>query len=412
MPAISIFSKFKSFTLILTIITLSFFTIGGCNDSNNGGGDSNPDPDVGASECEVLSDPCTSVSEQPPGDPTHIRCILKDTTCVFNIDNYLTQIQANGFNVDENSILWMGAWGGPGGLANNDGGLGGIAGYAQVTSTVSDLKNTFNETGDIFYFLAESGTNGPNHCGGGGGASTIVTLEDLSLNPSSDPDSSSMLMTAGGGGGGSGGRISGCITPEGINGAPGGVAISGENSDKTDVGVGCQDEAFGCGSTTCGDCVGSMGGAFVAQGGSAITSCSAGSACGGERTCCITNQTEPTNGIQGFGGKGGRGGQGVNCTQTGNAGFTNVTGFSFEAGRGGDAGGGDAACISGGGGGGGGVGGGGSGGHGNESQTAQSGAGGGSFAVESTQTTTTAPTSRPSNACGSGGCLIINIIEN
>lgn len=408
----SILSKMRSFTLIIALITISLFTVGGCNDDNNGNGLGG---ELDTSQCEVLPDPCSTVSEITTENATYAECIIKDTTCVFNIDNFLTQIKNNGFNVTENSSLWIGAWGGAGGLAKNDGGNGGAAGYAQFTSTVSDIKNTFNETGDIFYFLGENGGDGPNHCGGGGGASTILSIEDLSLSPSTDPDSGSIVMIAGGGGGASGGRIPGCITPTGFDGAPGGIAISGDSEDKTDQGTGCQNVDFNdCGSTTCGDCIGSEGGPFVAEGGSGNTSCTAGTACGGQLTCCAKNQTEPSNGNDGFGGKGGKGGKGVNCTQTGNAGFKNVTGFSFDAGQGGDAGGGDAACVNGGGGGGGGVGGGGSGGHGNDDTSAQSGGGGGSFSLQSNQSSSTVPSSRPDNACGSdaGGCLVINIIED
>jgi len=408
----------KNIVVAFTVLFfVAIFAIGGCNDDNNGngngGGVGDPGPDTSA--CEVLSDPCSTVSKQPVSDPTYIECILDDTTCVVNIDNYITQIKNNGYNVSNDSVLWIGAYGGAGAASEGHGGGSIPGGYAQTTTSVADLKSANSGSAELFYFIAEDGPTGPDHCGGGGGAASIVTFEDLTLNPSSDPDSASVLLIGGGSGGASASRASGCVNGDGFEGGFGGIAVADTSGNSDNAGTGCQDSGFGCGSTSCGECIGSMGGSFIPQGGDVNTDCTDGTGCGGDRTCCLTKQTEPQNGDQGFGGRGGRGGQGVNCTQTGNAGFINASGFSFDAGKGGDGGGGDAACIAGGGGGGGGYGGGGAGGHGNDNTVAQPGAGGGSFAIKSTQSSDVAPTNglnAPSSPCLHQGCIVINIVED
>ena len=387
----------KSFLTFFALFFIAVLAIGGCSDGGNGGVNGSD-----TSACTVLSEPCSIVTEFLNVSPPYVECVVSDTTCAVNLENVISQVKARNINVSDSSILWMGAWGGDGGSAAENGGPNTNGGYAQSTSSVLDIKNRNNEQSSIiYYFLGAPGGNAPGHCGGGGGASTIVTFEDLTLNPSSNPTQSLVQMIAGGGGGSSGGTIKGCSTPRGTEGGNGGVAIAGTGSNVSNAGDGCNNEN-NCASGSCSSnlCT------FIAEGGGTNGDSS------GTRACCVNKQTRPTDGTSGLGGLGGKGGKGTKCTAVGGRSFRNANFLSFTAGSGGDGGGGDNACTSGGGGGGGGYGGGGAGGLGNNDHESQSGGGGGSFSVMSTQSTSIAPSSRPQNPCGTSGCLTISVIED
>lgn len=192
---------------VFALFFVSIFTVGGCNDSNNGGGVNGSD----TSACTVLSEPCGFISVTGG----IVECILSDATCVVDLNNLIGVLQSQNFNVSDSSILYMGAWGGDGGSAAENGGGSSAGGYTQTTTTVSDIANLNNGSNLLYYFLGEPGGNAPGHCGGRGGASTIVTFEDLTLNPVAEPTLDLLYMIAGGGGGAGGGTIKGCINIDG-----------------------------------------------------------------------------------------------------------------------------------------------------------------------------------------------------
>ena len=356
---------------------ISFFSVGSCNNDKGGGGDT-----PGTSTCTPMSTPCRSVFLN--NEMTVASCILFSDTCGVDLMDVVTQV---GHDVTANTTMWIGAWGGNGGNVDKAK-AGGTGGYAQTTTSVSKLMSMNNGSSEIFYYLADAGAGGGNHCGAGGGSATIVTFEDLTLNPSENPTDSSppVLLVAGGAGGGSGGNGDSCglgfCSVSDHDGSDGGTAIADEGGDKTAAG----------GANSCPDTGGNNG-----TGGPACTSA------GGD--------TPPGGGQDGFGGRGGSGGDGQNCTGPGTVGWTNTgaADLTFTNGEGGSGGGGTSCCDAGGGGGGGGDGGGGGGGHGNASFASFGGAGGGSFAIKSELSTGLAPTNFVGNACGtSSGCVEIN----
>lgn len=405
MPEISIFSNFKSFTLVLTIITLSFFTIGGCNDNSGGGGGSGGGLGETETGCTAVSPSCSMQSN------TTVRCIVSDSDCAVDLMTVIDEASTTASKtISTSTTTWIEAWGGEGGSVE-DRGQSGSRGYAQTTTTIGDLINTNNGSSIIYYFLGRNGNGGDKKgCGGSGGASTIVTFEDLLLNPSSDPTGSLVLLIAGGGGGGSSSNAAGfCTGPESWDGARGGDAIADESGDIIARGGGCNESSKGCGSSSCGECIAKDGGDGQAQGGGRPTSGSGETTGdqGGEKQSCVCGDTEAGAGAAGYGGISGKGGQAPECDSTDAVAFRNAS-LSFSAGKGGGAGGGTKSCVAGGGGGGGGIGGGGGGGHGNSDHSAIGGAGGGSFAIQSSQSSTSAPTSKPDNPCGSTGCMTIS----
>ena len=156
-------------------------------------------------------------------------CILFSDTCGVDLMDVVTQV---GNDVTANTTMWIGAWGGNGGNVDKAK-AGGAGGYAQTTTSVSKLMAMNNGSSEIFYFLADAGAGGGNHCGAGGGSATIVTFEDLTLNPSENPTDSSppILLVAGGAGGGGGGGGHGNASFASFGGAGGGsFAIKSELS--------------------------------------------------------------------------------------------------------------------------------------------------------------------------------------
>lgn len=403
---IDLFLRRRKLFSFIVLFLIAMFTIGGCNDNNNGGNDS----DLDTSQCSKMTNPCSSVTSAQVDDDTIIECVLSDMSCVFDLNDALTHLQGLGFNLNDTSIIWIGAWGGDGGGADENGGDGSLGGYAQTVTSIKDIMDQSNDQTVLYYFLGDPGATAPGHCGGGGGAATIVTFEDLTLNPTAAPALDPMFMIGGGGGGASGGTIKGCTTADGTTGGEGGVLFPPIDMGVLyfEAGSGCNGSFQGCGTSSCGgSCAGNQGGGvFIAEGGAVGMG-----ATGGQRMCCVDNQTGSTNGAGGLGGLGGQGGQGHNCSRPAPAGFRNAA-LEFGAGQGGTGGGGTNNCTNGGGGGGGGFGGGGGGGHGGNSQKSQAGGGGGSAAFNATQTLNIAPTTRPRNPCGTSGCLSITFLEN
>jgi hypothetical protein len=394
---INIFKKQYFVHNVFAVIFISIFAIGGCNDNNSSNGDGGLG-ETESSTCTVGTPACTSIKVENDGT---LGCIVNTTPCALDLQTVISEVSTNS-TVTTDTIMWIEVWGAKGADVDKAGN-GGAGGYAQTTTTVGELISKNNNTSIIYYFLGFSYPQAPDHCGGAGGASTMVTFENLLLNPTSDPTESLVQLIAGGGGGASAGNGEfGCFSGGGFNGANGAVAIAGTNGNATSAGDGCNNDGGpGC-SSACGQCSGSNPPSFLPEGGGV-----GGTAAGGTATACVCGDTDPTKGRDGYGGRGGKGGVGQSCTSELGASFVNAGQLFFSAGRGGGGGGGTSQCDAGGGGGGGGFGGGGAGGHGNSNFSASSGAGGGSFAIQSTKSSNLAPTSKPNNPCGALGCMKI-----
>jgi hypothetical protein len=364
------------------------FILGGCGgsdgggDSNNTNADSQPDtstdPTLAADACNNIDQPCSVVNSSDG----IVRCRLDNTVCGVNLDDVVAQV---GNGVSEDTPMWIQAWGGRGGNSYKacDGGRGG---YAQTTTTVSDIK-AYTGSAQLFYYVATGGKDGGDHCGSAGGSATIVTLQDLLPLDGEGPSLASppTLLVAGGGGGGSAGNDADLICAVNCtgNGGNGGVAIASVTANGTGKG-GTASSGFPMG--------GHLG-------------------IGGDSYTIVSESNNATNGTAAFGGRGGAGGDGQKCDGPGrptwiNTGSTTLTMSSGEGGKGSSN---TKTCDAGGGGGGGGWGGGGGGGHGNDSGPSVAGGGGGSFAIMSAQSSPSAPTRRPGNPCSntSNGCVQI-----
>ena len=377
------YSKFIGIVLLIGFIAIG--AVGGCSDNNGGDGGGEPvtpPTPPGTSSCIPESSPCAEVSVN--SDKTIASCFLSRNTCAVDLMDVITQV---GNGVTANTPLWITAKGGAGGKANR-GSAGGLGSFAMTTTNVSKLMSMNNNSSILYYFVGAVGNDGDDHCGGGGGASTIVTFEDLTLNPTANPTQSAppLLLVGGGGGGGSAGNGDACgfgACQGGHNPGCHGVnlyIISDESGNANGPGL-LEGYCGGCaegGNVTKGDFDGGRG--CESAGGGVV----------------------PESGWSGIGGIGGAGGKGQGCNGPSRVGWSNtgsVT-LSFTNGAGGNGGGAGDCCDSGGGGGGGGAGGGGGGGHGNGDTESISGGAGGSFAIKSEISTTIEPPQYgPENTC-------------
>ena len=310
-------------------------------------------------------------------------CTLGSGGRAVNLPAVINAINGAGGDVDDNTVLYIQAWGGDGDKGNtNNGSDGGDGGYAQTTTTTGAIAATYGVT-ELYYFLGYNGSGGYN-AGGDGGTATMVTTNDLATEPASITDT--LLIAAGTGGGGAGrGALScdpnifGGFYTKYVYGALGGD--DGAAISPLDV------EALAAGATG-GERMGVNLSGLGALGNAAGT----GGGVNGHDSSLSQPATVGGNGIAPIGGIGG------NHTdpppQTGFANSTTVV--SNAGGRGGD--GQDDAGGGGGGGGYGGGGGGGGGGYGGGG-----GGGGASLAVASTATCSAAPASKPANPNGSQG---------
>jgi hypothetical protein len=331
------------------------------------------------SACLSATPACQNIATTNNG--AAVECVLSGSTCGVDL-GLLVQGLSSLYGVSATTPMWIQAWGGGGGYSKG-GGRGSAGGYAQTTTSVADFTATFGSS-MLFYFIGADGHGAPQTCGAAGGSATIVTAEDLSLNPGQNPTDDDVLLIAGASGGGAGyapyGEYAG-------NGGRGGVAIASLTGNGQ--GHGASTNAIYCSQLQGGD--DGNGGAGCADAG------------GG---------TPPANGVGGHGGLGVVGGNGVNCIYaiTTPTQFLNVARtFSFTAGSGGT--GGSRNGCAGGGGGGGGFGGGGGGGYGGDCNAVGAGGGGGaSYARKSTQVSAIAPTSEPTEDCPDNstiGCVQI-----
>lgn len=368
---------------IITLVLISFISIGGCNDNNNGDSEGGG---LGATEtsCTAISSPCdiTSIND----NNKRFECTsLSNGACAVDLEDVVAQVDPDSTKVNNNTIMWIEAWGGKGG-SSDKGADGGNSGYAVTTTTIDGIKNKNSGSSTIYYFLGTPGVDGPERCAGGGGVATIVTTEDLVLNPDSNPtqEAPPILLVAGGSGSGAAAnKVGFCLTSTSFNGGDGGIAIA----STSEAGQG----AGGSSSNKAGESFGT-GGNQDGKG-----SAGTGSASSSE------------DGTSGYGGRGGVGGSGSDCGGRAANNFSNTpVELTMTTGKGGNGGSADGSCAAGGGAGGGGYGGGGGGNHGNESIAEVGGAGGGSFAIKSTHSSDKSPTTRQTNPCGAdNGCVRI-----
>ena len=380
------FSSIKSLSFIFILFFLAFLTIGGCSENNGGGidgvGDPPPAPQAG---CSTIPNPCTSTNENEEG--TIVQCTtLNSSACAVDLEDVLKQVDPNGTELTGDSAMWIELWGSRGGHSDK-GVFGGASGYAITTTTVNDIKAINNGSSEIYYFLGSQGIDAAERCGGGGGVGSIVTTEDLALNPTSEPTQTTppVLLAAGSGGGGAASnRVGACLTSADGNSGSGGIAIATTGADGQGAGTDSTNNITPLAGGGNKDGMGKGGNDDPGSGGG-------------------------TSGSDGFGGLGGVGGTGPGgCLGPGANNFINTpVQLSFKSGRGGNGGGKRGSCAAGGGAGGGGYGGGGGGKNGDELTIISSGGGGGSFAIQSTKSSTLAPTTFQPNPCGGIGCARI-----
>lgn len=390
-----------SFLMILRstfiLVLISFLSIGGCNENNGGGSGNGDGVDAPApapqTMCATASPPC-GVTQTANNT---IECgPLPGSNCAVDLEEVISHVNASvGSALTNDTVLWIEAWGGAGGQAAMGGTGGAEGGYAITTTSVNGIKAKNGGSSTIYYFYGTPGLDPDERCGAGGGVATIVTTEDLAMNPASNPTQSAppiLLVAGGGGGGAAGNQVGSCLTKSGIFPGNGGEAFATMQADGQGAGVVSTDgsdgiigDPFAIGGNTNG-----MGKGGMSFGGSS---------------------QNPTSGADGFGGLGGIGGKGPGCVATGANNFSNTpVQLGMTAGSGGNGGGATGSCAAGGGGGGGGYGGGGGGGAGNEFAGIIAGAGGGSFAIQSTQFSRRVPTTKQSTPCVNSvgnGCVRI-----
>jgi len=303
-------------------------------------------------------------------------CKVSTTLSAIDLAAIAAQINDMGVTVDEDTVIWIQAWGAHGASGNEgNGGAGGLGGYAQTVTTIGNFLSDFGVT-EIYYYLGK-----PGGTGGNGGAATLVATADLTAN---DPSIAETVLVAGGGGGGGAGRgpkDGVCSVYNDVLGGEGGIggvaiasmdyfglAAGGRGGSRRN---GVQHSGFGGG--------GALDGAGGAGDGGTSTS-------GG-------------TGFAGLGGLGG--GQSGSAIGFVNQGTTKITTGGGTGGYPGD----DA--PGGGGGGGYGAGGGGSEGEGTTTCVSGGGGGGGSLAVQNDVLCGGAPASAPANPNGNDGFVQI-----
>jgi hypothetical protein len=129
-------------------------------------------------------------------------CTLDPASRAIGLDAVIDAINGIGSNIDNNTTLYIEAWGGNGGAGNtSNGSRGGNGAYAQTTTTTNAIATTYGTT-ELYYFLGLNGTGAAN-AGGDGGTATMVTTNDLATEQANIADT---LLIAGGGAGGGAGR--------------------------------------------------------------------------------------------------------------------------------------------------------------------------------------------------------------
>jgi hypothetical protein len=179
----------------------------------NSGQGTGTDPNAGADEfmhvSAVVSLPCdiflSSILQSEV-----VQCTFPETRDPLSLTQFLddlnTAISGLGFEITDDSRIWIEALGGRGGKGANGtagGGLRGNKGYARTATTIGHIFDNLLADGDSLYILI--GERGQRKAGDGatGGASTVVIGQDiLDVGDELDPVGELVLLIAGGGGGG------------------------------------------------------------------------------------------------------------------------------------------------------------------------------------------------------------------
>ncbi len=157
-------------------------------------------------------------------------CTVKVVADQFTLDltdDLLTVAQEINSAIDEDTVLWIQAYGGRGGNATgSDSGDGGDGGFARTVTSISDFKSINNQS-TISYWIGPEGKetdfNSADASATYGGIATLVLLD---AQPSSIDD---VILIAGGGGAGSLGDP--VTLTDGPGGKAGGVAVATGSSD-------------------------------------------------------------------------------------------------------------------------------------------------------------------------------------
>jgi hypothetical protein len=160
-----------------------------------------------------------------------IVCVLPTSATSIDLEtDVLPLAQQIDSNTDNETVMWMQAWGAKGGSGDKSvlgcsaitgcpGGVG-QGGLAQTITTIQNFKAAFGGS-TLYYYLGKSGTHFDT--GGQGGASTLVTTKNLESISTTDLDlANDVVLIAGGGGGGGAASLS----YDGHAGASGGAALS------------------------------------------------------------------------------------------------------------------------------------------------------------------------------------------
>jgi hypothetical protein len=174
--------------------------------------------------------------------PASVGCVLPtsgsetDLETVLQAANLALATAGQNVTLDDNSPMWIRAWGGTGG-ANSGTKAGGTQGLAQTLTSIVDFESTYDTT-QFDYYVGSLGDG--SHEAGKGGSSTIVATADLSsvaacLPPTSTGCTQNILLIAGGGGG----------AGSNDDGGAGGQAIASVGADASGAGAGSDDAGGG-----------------------------------------------------------------------------------------------------------------------------------------------------------------------
>lgn len=149
-----------------------------------------------------------------------------DFTANF-VDDILPLAQKVDGRINDNTAMWIQAWGGDGGNGGGSSCRGerGLGGYAQLETRIQEYYYYFGQY-YMYYYLGSDGSNAHNSCevdkvsSGTGGAATLVTLNIGTSEEGTLAIDDVLLLSGGGGGGGIVGN----------DGGAGGVAMSSLSS--------------------------------------------------------------------------------------------------------------------------------------------------------------------------------------
>ena len=219
---------------------------------------SSPNGSAGAVQIAfTLTADCTASSSS-------VSCLLPSGASLADLASLQAYAAAvAGVSLDDDTPMWIRAWGGQGG-ANDGTQAGGGQGLAQTLTTLADYQSAYGST-DLYYYVGSLGDG--SHEAGKGGSSTIVASADLTtvdacLPPTSSGCTQNILLIAGGGGGG-GSDDQGGAGGQAIAGFGEASAQPGADSDDAGgggSGVGGSANGTGDGGSAGNDGIGGAGG--------------------------------------------------------------------------------------------------------------------------------------------------------